>query len=219
MVVTDTFIFLHLQKCGGSFIRDFMLENIPTSVKIDPQHDGYSTIKPSDLNKPVIGIIRNPWNWYVSIYHYHLPSKGSFLSPLVQGKTFKEFIKLFLTKNTGVIHNLNFNWMDKMNVGPFTYRVIRTFNKTGLNIKSIDDIDFSNVTIINMENDLVTNFIKGLADNNIILSKVSEHKLKNIKKVNTSNRDNDYRKYYDNETRDLVSEKDSLVTELFEYKF
>lgn len=219
MIVTDTFIFLHLQKCGGSFIRDFMLENIPTSVKINPQHDGYNTIKPNDLDKPVIGIIRNPWDWYVSVYHYHLPSKGSFMSPLIQGKTFKEFLKLFLTKNTGVVHNLDFNWMGRMNLGPFTYRVVRTFNETSLNLESINSANFNKVTIIKMEGDLVSNFIKGLSDNNITLSKEIEHKLRSKAKVNTSNRDNDYRKYYDNETRELVAEKDEVLVELFKYKF
>ena len=68
MVVSDKFIFLHLQKCGGSFVRDFMLSNVPGSKMIRPQHDGYTTIK-GNPNKPIVGIIRNPWDWYVSEYY------------------------------------------------------------------------------------------------------------------------------------------------------
>jgi hypothetical protein len=218
MVVTDKFVFLHLQKCGGSFIRDYILNNIPNSVMVRPQHDGYDKIKGKHINKPIIGIIRNPWDWYVSVYHYHKPSKGSFMEPLIkEGGSFKGFLKLFLNKDDGKIHNLNFNWMGKMNVGPYTYRVVRTFNDKGLKIESIDDMNLKKVELIKMEN-LVPNFKMFLDKNNIKLSKSQLVNLENKPKVNTSNRTH-YSNYYDEETIDLVLKKDNQLINLFGYEF
>lgn len=218
MVTTDKFVFLHLQKCGGSFIRNFMLENIPSAKNIVPQHDGYTTIKSNHKNKPVIGVIRNPWDWYVSLYHFHLPSKGSFMHPIIEkGGSFKGFLNLFLNKKKGRIHDINFDWVTKMDVGPYSYRVIKCFNKSGLNIKNIGDCNFNGVNIIKMEN-LVFNFIDVLTEKGITLSDETINKLKSRNKVNTSAHKN-YRQYYDDNTIELVSKKDRLIIKHFNYEF
>ena len=195
-----------------------MLDNIPSSKKIVPQHDGYTTIKPQHINKPIIGVIRNPWDWYVSLYHFHLPSKGSFMYPIVkEGGSFKGFLKLFLNKKKGRIHDLNFEWLSKRDVGPYTYRVIKCFNKNGLGVDDVDNCNFSGVDIIKMEN-LVPNFINSLESKNIYLPEESINKLKSKQKVNTSTH-KDYRQYYDDESIELVSKKDRLIIKRFNYEF
>jgi hypothetical protein len=195
-----------------------MLENIPSTRQVVPQHDGYITIKGNHKNKPVIGVIRNPWDWYVSLYHFHLPSKGSFMYPIIEkGGSFKGFLKLFLNKEKGRIHDINFDWLSNMNVGPYSYRVIKCFNKNGLNIKSIGDCNFNVVNIIKMEN-LVPNFINVLNEKGITLSDEIINELKSKDKVNTSDH-KDYRQYYDDECAELVSIKDRLIIKEFNYEF
>lgn len=219
MVVSKDFVFLHLQKCGGSFIRDFMLKHVPNSKKIVPQHNGFSTITNQHKSKPIIGVIRNPWDWYVSLYFYHMSDmKNSFMYDILKkGGDLKGWLKLFLTKDSGSYHDMKFGWMKTHSTGPYTYRVFKCFNRTDLKINDINDGDFSKVQIIKMEN-LVPNFLEVLSDNDIQLSDKTKEALISKKKVNTSNH-TDYRDYYDDETRELVATKDKMLIDKFGYEF
>src|SRR5437763_6406740 len=69
MIATSRFVFLHLHKSGGTFVNQWLLRFFPDARQI-----GYHLPRrliPADLaHLPVIGLVRNPWSYYVSWYAF-----------------------------------------------------------------------------------------------------------------------------------------------------
>ena len=72
MIVTDKFAFVHLPRSGGTFISEVISKFFPTAREI-----GYHlprTLLPREYSHlPVLGAVRNPWEFYVSWYHHVWP--------------------------------------------------------------------------------------------------------------------------------------------------
>jgi hypothetical protein len=69
MIATDHFVFLHLHKSGGSFVNEAIRRHVPGAREIG-YHLPRSLIPPELLTRPVIGLVRNPWSYYVSWYTF-----------------------------------------------------------------------------------------------------------------------------------------------------
>lgn len=69
MIVTDDFVFLHLHKSGGSFANEFLLRFFPTARRIG-YHLPWSLVPASHAHLPALGLVRNPWSYYVSWYSF-----------------------------------------------------------------------------------------------------------------------------------------------------
>jgi hypothetical protein len=71
MIVTPRFVFLHLHKSGGTFVNECLFKFVP-----DALHVGYhlprSMIPAEYAGLPVLGLVRNPWSYYVSWYRFQL---------------------------------------------------------------------------------------------------------------------------------------------------
>jgi hypothetical protein len=69
MIATTRFVFLHLHKSGGTFVNQWLLRFFPEARQI-----GYHLPRkliPAELSGlPVIGVVRNPWSYYVSWYAF-----------------------------------------------------------------------------------------------------------------------------------------------------
>ena len=69
MIATDRIVFLHLHKSGGTFINQWLLRFFKSARLI-----GYHLPRrliPAELAKlSVIGLVRNPWAYYVSWYAF-----------------------------------------------------------------------------------------------------------------------------------------------------
>ncbi len=69
MIVTPGFVFLHLHKSGGTFVNRFLLDHVAGSRAV-----GYHlprTLIPDDARLlPLLGTVRNPWDYYVSWYTF-----------------------------------------------------------------------------------------------------------------------------------------------------
>jgi hypothetical protein len=69
VIATGHFVFLHLHKSGGTFVNEWLLRFFPDARRI-----GYHLPRrliPADLsNLPVLGLVRNPWSYYVSWYAF-----------------------------------------------------------------------------------------------------------------------------------------------------
>lgn len=70
MIVTPDFVFIHLHRTGGRFIRSLLLDHMPGSREIG-YHFPSSLIPLSCRGLPVMGFVRNPWDWYVSWYAFN----------------------------------------------------------------------------------------------------------------------------------------------------
>lgn len=80
MLVTDKFVFLHLPRAGGNFVYEVVTKFFPSAREIG-YHLPRRLLPKEYSHLPVLGTVRNPWEFYVSWYHHHQPSER--YSPLV----------------------------------------------------------------------------------------------------------------------------------------
>lgn len=67
MIVTQQFVYIHTSRTGGTFLNKLIMEHVPGARMI--QYHGHLADLPEDYTHlPVIGFVRNPWDWYVSMY-------------------------------------------------------------------------------------------------------------------------------------------------------
>ncbi len=65
MIATKRFVFLHLHKSGGTFVNEWLLRFFPDARELG-YHLPRKLIPPPLAALPVIGLVRNPWSYYVS---------------------------------------------------------------------------------------------------------------------------------------------------------
>jgi len=71
MIVTDKFVFVHLPRTGGTFVSEVIRKFFPLAREIG--HHLPRELLPKEYSHlPVLGTVRNPWEFYVSLYHYVL---------------------------------------------------------------------------------------------------------------------------------------------------
>ena len=70
MICTSRFSFIHLHKAAGQSINDALLKCIPEAWEIG-YHYPISMLPASAASLPIIGVVRNPWDWYVSWYAFN----------------------------------------------------------------------------------------------------------------------------------------------------
>ncbi len=75
LFITKHLIYLELQKTGGSHIRR-LLEHYADGVAVGK----HNRLQDNPDNKAVIGSIRNPWDWYVSLWAYGASGIGAIRS-------------------------------------------------------------------------------------------------------------------------------------------
>jgi hypothetical protein len=72
MIATDKFVFAHLARSGGTFVSDVIRKFFPSAHEIG--HHLPRELLPREYSHlPVLGTVRNPWEFYVSLYHYVWP--------------------------------------------------------------------------------------------------------------------------------------------------
>jgi hypothetical protein len=69
MIATDHVVFLHLHKSGGTFVNEGLLRFVQ-GARIVGYHLPCRLIPPSLAHLPVVGLVRNPWSYYVSWYAF-----------------------------------------------------------------------------------------------------------------------------------------------------
>jgi hypothetical protein len=67
MLITPWFSFLHMAKTGGSFVKEVLVAQYGDRVTVG-YHDPWDRLPERDA--PVLMFVRNPWDWYVSWFHY-----------------------------------------------------------------------------------------------------------------------------------------------------
>ena len=69
MLVTEKFVFVHLPRTGGTFVSEVIRKFFPSAHEI-----GYHlprVVLPREYSHlPVLGGVRNPWDFYASWYHH-----------------------------------------------------------------------------------------------------------------------------------------------------
>ena len=72
MIVTDKFVFVHLPRTGGTFVTDMIMKFFPSAREIG-YHLPRCLLPKEYSHLPVLGVVRNPWEFYVSWYYHIWP--------------------------------------------------------------------------------------------------------------------------------------------------
>lgn len=73
MLITREFVFIHLPRTAGDFIRAICEAHFPTNFLVGHdlrKHGSIGDLPEACRGLPVFSVVRNPWDWYVSWYHY-----------------------------------------------------------------------------------------------------------------------------------------------------
>lgn len=71
MIATEHFVFLHLHKSGGTFVNEGLLRFVEGARQIG-YHLPRQLIPPPLAHLPVLGLVRNPWSYYVSWFSFQV---------------------------------------------------------------------------------------------------------------------------------------------------
>jgi len=262
MFINDNIIYLQMQKTGCTHIT-YLLSNIVGGR----EKDKHSWLTRYDYNKYIIGSIRNPWDWYVSLWAFGCLGKGGEVKKLTkldllysilyfdifellnELKKPKEMWKK-LYKDPYDVNNFQ-DWLKQIynserkidlkekyrkhlvsdHIGFMTHRYCMLYLKyyydtiyINTKIKSLSDlyeydkknniIDFI-IKNESLEQDLINTLKKCGYD---VEDKVEYIYSFSKKKINTSNHKH-YAYYYNEETKNMVYEKEKYLIEKYKYKF
>ncbi|HKC17225.1 MAG TPA: hypothetical protein VKC11_11020 [Steroidobacteraceae bacterium] len=69
MITTSRLVFLHLHKSGGTFVNECLLRFLPDARQVG-YHLPRSMIPADARALPILGFVRNPWSYYVSWFSF-----------------------------------------------------------------------------------------------------------------------------------------------------
>jgi len=210
MVLSKYFVFIHFPKTGGSFVRKIFDFTAPKSWELSSpaKHLHISHCPDTHKSLPVIGFVRNPYDWYVSWYVFskHVYPTDFFNSISDGGKLdFKSTMLSAMELDYNKIFEIDFNELYSRPVGAYTAYIHSMFGK-----------DLDKVRLGKFEN-LREDFIN-------ILSEIVEPPLfmrlttKLYPRVNVGKRSH-YQDYYDPELREIIAEKEKVILDRFDYRF
>jgi len=225
MVISDNFVFIHLQKCAGSFV-DNLLERMFADAKFNgTRHDSARQIAKRHRNKPVFGTIRNPWDWWVS--WYAATNGGRKLrgpnAERVRSSSFEEFWDTIFS-TTDSFGELKMARINELGIGPYTYRFVQRYFKDPEAVLSNWDVDEIKANINELMcpihlcrvEDLKKELVRFFDSINLQLDEEQLFMLMNAPIDNASKHDLTPT-YYDDKMSALVKEKDRLIVELYGY--
>ena len=80
MLITDHLLYIELHKTGSTFTKNILFELFSPNATLHGNHNPYYKIEPTILGdfeaKIKVGNIRNPWDWYISLWAYGCMKKG-----------------------------------------------------------------------------------------------------------------------------------------------
>jgi len=230
VIVTDKFVFVHFPRTGGTFITDVMMRFFPSAREIG-YHLPRSLLPYEYFHLPVLGAVRNPWEFYVSWYYHVWPRDAA--TPLHS----------WLSENGK--HQFEGATRNALNIGTDNYRLDALIEKLP------DDVDYRKRNIPNITKDSLRkirgtgvgfytfrfNHLFGNADDvffcrqeclradlihfleqvDSISDEIRTYILESEKKNTAEHRH--YSSYYTPELAELVSIRDRSMIERFGYVF
>ena len=235
MITTEYFAFIHMHKTGGQSINNIIEKCVPSFKSIGYHYPHH--MMPADCTDlPIVGIVRNPWDWYVSWYAFNILLNGAnplffFLSDACQSDfktTLKNLINLGAdtaksqSYRNALIEVLPETLEGNEGVG-LTKDCIRHFNDDDNGYYSWQfkrmhgDLDSSKTYIGRFET-LQQDFLAIMSQLDVVEIDAIRSKFETSAQLNKS-RHSHYSAYYDDELRELVAKKESLLIEKYEYLF
>lgn len=227
LIITNEFVLMHMHKSGGTFANKVILSTIPDAKRFG-YHLPYRYL-PNELKNSLTpyGLIRNPWDFYVSLYYFQSQSR----SPNYIYCTFSNDNTLSQQETIAAMARPTEDHFDRM-----FDQAPTNFNNNGVNLTKscVDELSshsggwyqrmFKRLHLgcepivlkqENLRNELIEKIGKRhLGDK---LDQFKQYTLE-LPKLNTSNHQH-YSTYYDEKTRNIIAKSDSDIIDRFGYKF
>lgn len=221
MVVHDKFVYLCFPKTGSILLREFLLKNVPGAVEVKGRvgkwpKSAHDTVAQKD-GRFVFGGIRNPWSWYVSFWNMLTRDPVHGEEYFEKGRDFRTFLIYTLTEKRGRGYLFNFDRMAELGVGCVAHEFIRLYCEGNVETHSLEDGP-EIVDAVYRQEDLLESFIEMFEENVFGLSEEQVENLTGRGRVNAYPH-KPYADYYDEETAELVRQKDKRIIERFGYEF
>jgi tetratricopeptide (TPR) repeat protein len=235
MIITERFVFIHMHKTGGQTLNDIIKRCIPTHQVIG-YHYPSKEVPADSATLPLVGIVRNPWDWYISWYAFNN-------GPKVRNPLFA------IVSNNGKA-NLNTTISNLINLGcdsalskqhrqqliqvlPETLEQNRGVGLTKDDIRNFSDNNIgyyswmfqrmfgnysSDKTHIGRFENLQQDFLDIMHNLAVDQTQSIQDELSKRERKNVSNHSH-YSHYYNVTLQRLVAEKEGQLIDYFDYKF
>jgi len=230
MIVTNKFVFVHLPRSGGTFVSEVIRKFFPSAHEI-----GYHlprTLLPREYSHlPVLGAVRNPWEFYVSWYHHVWPRDAA--SILISWVTENGKLGFLGTTRNALNLGVNDERLDvlierlpeqvdysRRNIPNITKEAMRGVRGTGVGyytfrfnhlFGNVDDVFVCRLETLRQD---LVGFFEGIG---AATDELRDYVLR-VEKKNTSEHRH-YCAYYTPELAELVSLRDRPLIERFGYGF
>jgi hypothetical protein len=229
MIVTPRFVFLHLHKSGGTFVNECLMKFVPGA-----RHVGYhlprSMIPAEQQHLPVLGFVRNPWDYYVSWYSFQMERPHpNFLFRLLSDEgllDFKSTLRNMLDLGAGSIRldlilrslpssysNQGLNLPDfalapirgtRLGFYTYLYRYLYAGGARPVIVGRMETLREELLPMLESVGEPVSEELRTFVDRELPRN-VSAHAA--------------YAEYYDDESRELVAQRDAEVIRRHGYEF
>ncbi len=235
MIITESFVFMHMHKTGGQTLNEIILRSDPAAQQAG-YHYPISKIPRRSASLPIIGFVRNPWDWYVSWYAFNVkPGTQNPLFDVVSedgrasfAKTAKNLATLGSDSETGVrmrnrlIDELPDTLEDNLGVGLTRDSVAALANcqygyYSWLFDRMIGSAPLRQRHVGRFEN-LAGDFLEIIKSLQVKRIGLFQDELTKQERRNTSGRSH-YSHYYDDELLTLIGEQEKRLINEFEYRF
>jgi hypothetical protein len=229
MIVTKNFVYIHLERTGGTLFRTFLLEHFPEAVEIG-YHYPRALLPAEHANLPIIGFVRNPWDWYVSFFFHKARMEN--LPILEMGFENLTRAFLFLNKQEPVYikskrifeHICPESIVGNKSMG-VTKKELREFTSQNMGFYSwlfqrmfADRAGATDDVIFGRFENLAADAASLLERVGVDFTPKMKAYFSNAQRLNKTEHA-DFRTYYNAELRDEVQKQESAIIEKFNYRF
>jgi len=228
-------VFIHMHKTGGQTLNDVIRRCIPNHRAVG-YHFPYTEVAAEFAALPRVGMVRNPWDWYVSWYAFNQrPNLRNPLYAVVSERgqadfrlTVSNLVNLGSDTSTSARHReelaelLPETLADNRGVG-LTKTCIREFSENDTGYYSwlfgrMLGVDGDGVVHIGRFENLQGDFLAIMQELGVDQTTAIEQDFDQHERKNSSRRSH-YSHYYDDELKDLVGRKEGKFAATYGYQF
>lgn len=199
MILCRSFVFLHVPKTGGNFVRAVLEDHAPAAWQVQrcSDHATFADVPASHRALPKLAFVRNPFAWYVSWFHFQQRERAPFFLEVSDGgrRSFAATMRAVFASGGALQHG----------EGPFLQTLWQMLGP-GLEGCRVGKME-------TMREDL----LRLLGEVEAVPPAMAAA-IQALPRQNTSAHDH-YARYYDDELRDLVRRKDGPIFDHFGYAF